>query len=393
MDAVQKTELEPGMRLVQALADLFTEWPMGGRDQDADLTTITITEWDGVTLTLDLRAEETDALTAMVRSEEATYRNSHPDIAGPCGHCDGTGKPRGVQPAGGLQGPSLDGERGHHTSPGETSVTDYSGFAATTVRHLIPCTDHRLVKAARDAVRSIPNRHDGAALIGLETGAIGASWMGGDCFGLPLHWDGRATTLIYADGTRFPADLGDSQYDQVLTELSTTIPATSGAHFLRVPLVSEPVGAPVLLTADSTSYGPYLGQPTLASPGAYSAYLFTGPTVRQIINDLEDDSSAMTAEWEGDVLRFNWTTDHDGIGGTHLVLPDALMRYPIGDRLWAWRPWSEQTSSTKRQRAFALGCTEDASTDLSQSELMPEFMKDYLRGREEAQRLTLGSTE
>lgn len=389
MDAVQKTEL-PSTRLAQALAELFTEWPMGGEDQDPALTTtITISAQGEPIRALDLRVKEADALTEIVRSEEATYRNSDPNIGGPCGHCGGTGKPAGIQAAGGLQGRTFNGEPGHHPHPREASVVDYSGFAATTVRYLIPCTDHRLIEAARDIVRGLPDMHDGAALIGLETGAISASWMGGDCFGIPLHWDGRATTLIYADGARFPVDLGDSLYDQVLTELSASIPATSGAHFLRVPLVREPVGAPVLLTVDATSYGPYLGLPTVASPGAYSAYLFTRPTVCQIIDDLEDDSSVMTAKWEGDALRFDWTTAHDGVGGSHLVLPDALMRYPLGD-LWAWQPCSELTALSDRQQAFALGCT---STIPSASLLMPEFAKDFLRGREEVQRLTLGRSE
>jgi hypothetical protein len=389
MDAVQKTEL-PGTRLAQALAELFTEWPMGGEDQDPALATVvTISAQGGPMRAQYLRATEADALTEMIRSEEATYRNSDPNIAGPCGHCGGTGKPAGVQAVGGLQGRTFSGEPGHHPHPGETGVVDYSGFAATTVRYPVPCTDHRLIKAARDAVRGFPDTFDGHALIGLETTAISGSVEGTDSSNSPLRWDGRLTTLIYANGRRFPADLGDSLYDQVLAEFSAAIPAASWAHYLRVPLVKDPVGAPVLLTVDATSYGPYLGLPTTASPGAYSAYLFTRPTVCQIIDDLEDDSSVMTAKWEGDALRFDWTTAHDGVGGTHLVLPDALMRYPLGD-LWTWQPCSELADLSDRQQAFALGC---ASTIPSTSLLKPEFAQDFLRGREEVQQLTLGRSE
>ncbi|MEZ0070078.1 hypothetical protein ABIA32_006130 [Streptacidiphilus sp. MAP12-20] len=229
MEAEQNPALTPGSVLAQTLTHFFAEWPMCGDDTTA-MTTITITDPGGPAHTLQLGAEETNALTTLVMNEDASYRISHPDIDGPCGHCGRTREPAGTSPAGELQHRATPSGRGY-AGPLQRAVTaDNGDYMLAPVRHLVPCADHRVIKAARDAISGIPQRHEGAALIGLETGAISAAYMGGDCAGIPLYWDARATTLIYADGSRFPADLGDSDYDRLLTALSDSVPAQSGSH-------------------------------------------------------------------------------------------------------------------------------------------------------------------
>ncbi|MFC1435326.1 hypothetical protein ACEZDB_32270 [Streptacidiphilus sp. N1-3] len=398
MESAQNPLPQPGERLAAALAHFFTEWPMG--DDKSALTTIAITDPGRPTGTLEIRAEEADALTALVVSEDTSYHNAHPDVDGPCGHCGGTGEPAGTRPAGELQHRLPTSGPGYAWRLQETVTTDGSDYALATVRYLVPCTVRSIIEAARKAVGSCPQLHDGAALIGLETGAISAAYTGGDCAGLPLYWDARATTLIYADGSRFPADLGDSEYDRLLTALSSSAPAQSGSHFLRVPLVREPTGEPVLVTVEATVHGPYLGLPTAPTQGPCSTYLFTRQTVCQIIDDLEADTRELTAVWEGDAVRFTWTAAHNGDSGTLLVLPDAHQRYPIGDGMWGWERWGSQLFATERQYAFVLGCTTydsdipDPSEPIGRNDfLRSRFEDDYLRGRAEARRLTVHHSE
>jgi hypothetical protein len=108
MEATRNDHPEPGAHLAAMLTRFFAEWPCGD-DGDSAHAAIAITDRGGLTHALVIRAEEANALAELVRRECISYRNSHPDINGPCGHCGGNGKPplAAATPAGGRQQPAL----------------------------------------------------------------------------------------------------------------------------------------------------------------------------------------------------------------------------------------------------------------------------------------------
>lgn len=140
-----------------------------------------------------------------------------------------------------------------------------------------------------------------------------------------------------------------------------------------------------LITLDSTAYGPY---PALAPDrlGAYDTLLFTRQGAQHIVDDLHRDACGLSAAWEGESLRFTWTTAYDGEGGTELVHPDRHSRYPIGGR-WPWMEWDDALAHTAGQRAFADGVRETLHPSRP---VLPEGLRQlYDQGRAEAQRLTM----
>ena len=107
-------------------------------------------------------------------------------------------------------------------------------------------------------------------------------------------------------------------------------------------------------------------------------------------NDLDAGHTDVTAQWEGELLRFAWSEDHDGVAGQHLVLPDEHDRYPIGG-LWTWVPWNDPIAQRPAQQAYAVGASEYTSPVTT--EFDGDLFLDYLRGRVEASRLTLHRNE
>jgi hypothetical protein len=269
-------------------------------------------------------------------------------------------------------------------------MTDATGTTSAIVRYVVPCTDKRVIAVVRDALTGWPATHNGSPLIGLEVAPLAAPGNllpGGDWAYAGLFWDARQTTGLYADGARFHIQLGSRSYAYALSE----IPVPSWAHVLRIPMVKPPVaGHPESVTFERTSYGPYVGLPVHPRASAYNDYLFSRSTVEDIINDLDAGAADVTGQWEGELLRFEWT--EEGVEGRcqQLVLPDEHNRYPIGG-IWAWTPWDDQAPQRETQRAYALGATEYTSTVTTH--VGEDLIEDYDRGREEANRLTLRRNE
>ncbi|WP_217226030.1 hypothetical protein [Streptomyces anulatus] len=139
------------------------------------------------------------------------------------------------------------------------------------------------------------------------------------------------------------------------------------------------------IAADSTAYGPYAGL-LPKELGAYEAPLFTRRGAQHIIDDLHRDASGLSATWEGESLRFTWTTDYLDTNGTEIVHPDRHGRYAIGG-LWPWMEWDEDLPHTAGQRAFADGVREASRVGVAGP---PEGLRHlYDQGRAEAQSLTL----
>ncbi|WP_331759261.1 hypothetical protein [Streptomyces anulatus] len=143
-----------------------------------------------------------------------------------------------------------------------------------------------------------------------------------------------------------------------------------------------------LLTVEASAYGPYVAQPVSALPGPYDARLFTRRTAELIVADLHRDRCGMRGEFdkEGGALKFTWTADHDGTGGTQVIRPDAAGRYLIGG-LWQWDQWSDEVPATEGQHTFAQGAVEFRQDDASGT--FPEpLIPLYRAGREEAQQVS-----
>ncbi|MFI1765141.1 hypothetical protein ACH41H_24215 [Streptomyces sp. NPDC020800] len=138
-----------------------------------------------------------------------------------------------------------------------------------------------------------------------------------------------------------------------------------------------------LFTPEATAYGPYVGSaPARWNP--YVAPLFTRATAERIVQDLHRDTCGLTAAWDGSLLRFDWTADYDGTGGSETLTPDQHHRYAIGGR-WPWQDWDEDIPQTAGQAAYARGVAE---AGLPEPTPMPDGLAElYADGRAEALRL------
>ncbi|MGW2548343.1 hypothetical protein ACWC5I_47680 [Kitasatospora sp. NPDC001574] len=95
-----------------------------------------------------------------------------------------------------------------------------------------------------------------------------------------------------------------------------------------------------LFWVDGSDHGPYPGMVgpahTTGSLGAYCTAGFTRAVAERIVDDLHADNCGLTATWQDDgALRFTWSVDYDGVGGTEERWPDERGHYRIGG-LWPW---------------------------------------------------------
>ncbi|MER6230927.1 hypothetical protein ABT169_17510 [Streptomyces sp. NPDC001616] len=148
-----------------------------------------------------------------------------------------------------------------------------------------------------------------------------------------------------------------------------------------------------LFTVEGSGYGPYVALPVSSVWTPYSAHLFTRATAELIVRDMHRDECGIWAAFAEDgTLRFMWSADHDGEGGTCAVQPDADGRYEIGG-LWSWDEWGDHVPHTAGQAAFALGASEYKWTAEKCTEHPEGLDALYARGREEAHAVSLRRDE
>ncbi|MFC9331979.1 hypothetical protein [Kitasatospora sp. NPDC057015] len=102
-------------------------------------------------------------------------------------------------------------------------------------------------------------------------------------------------------------------------------------------------GAPehlYLFWVDGSDHGPYPGLVgpayTAGGLGSYCSAGFTREVAVRIVDDLHADDCDLTAAWQDDgTLRFTWSANYDGVGGTEEARPDDRGLFRIGG-LWPW---------------------------------------------------------
>ncbi|MEU4111769.1 hypothetical protein [Streptomyces sp. NPDC027717] len=99
---------------------------------------------------------------------------------------------------------------------------------------------------------------------------------------------------------------------------------------------------------------PYMGTSTRSAITGYDSLFFTRRTVDQIVADLNEDTSGLTASWDGDSLILTASDQYNGDAFTEIVTPNEYGHYMIGG-LWPWDVWSEDLDSDEQHRAFVRG--------------------------------------